>query len=48
MHLARLEMELVLASLVRHVAKIEADAPVPAFNNVLQGFKRLPMRFHAA
>tara|TARA_R110000868_G_scaffold37022_4_gene130998 strand:+ start:4502 stop:5674 length:1173 start_codon:yes stop_codon:yes gene_type:complete len=46
MHLARLEMEIVLSCLLRHVATIEADAPVLAYNNVLQGFKHLPMRLH--
>lgn len=48
MHLARLEMELVLASLVEQVSRLEADRPVFAYNNVLQGFKKLPMRFHSA
>jgi len=48
MHLARLEMELVLASLVAQVSRLEADTPVFAFNNVLQGFKKLPMRFYSA
>ena len=46
MHLARLEMELVLASLVAQVSRLEADEPSFAYNNVLQGFKRLPMRFY--
>lgn len=46
MHLARLEMELLLGSLVRHVATLEVDTPSFAYNNVLQGFKNLPMRFH--
>jgi len=45
MHLARLEMEIIAESLLRHVATLEADAPVLAYNNVLQGFKALPMRF---
>lgn len=30
-----------------HLARLEADTPEFAFNNVLQGFRRLPMRFHA-
>jgi cytochrome P450 len=46
MHLARLEMELLLASLVRQVARIEVGRPTAAWNNVLQGFKTLPARFH--
>jgi cytochrome P450 len=46
MHLARLEMEVLLRSLVASVARIETGAPVPAWNNVLQGFKALPTRFH--
>lgn len=46
MHLARLEMEVLLASLVRHVARIEIGTPTLARNNVLQGFERLPATFH--
>ena len=46
MHLARLEMEVLLASLVRQVERIETDTPEFAWNNVLQGFKLLPARFH--
>jgi cytochrome P450 len=44
MHLARLEMEVLLAALVQRVARIETDRPTPAWNNVLQGFARLPAR----
>lgn len=47
MHLARLEMEILLATLVRHVARIEVGPPKGIMNNVLQGFERLPARFHA-
>ncbi len=46
MHLARLEMECLLVALARHLTRIEVDAPEPFFNNVLQGFKSLPARFH--
>lgn len=46
MHLARLEMELLLQSLVRQVGALDAGEPRFAYNNVLQGFRSLPMRFH--
>ncbi|HEY4345584.1 MAG TPA: cytochrome P450 [Parvibaculum sp.] len=46
MHLARLEMEVLLASLVRQVARIETGAPTLTRNNVLQGFEKLPATFH--
>lgn len=45
MHLARLEMELLLTALVRQVERIETGAPKRIRNNVLQGFKTLPARF---
>lgn len=45
MHLARLEMEVLLTALVRRVARIETGPPTLAWNNVLQGFRRLPARF---
>jgi cytochrome P450 len=45
MHLARLEMEVLLAALVRNVGAIETGRPSLAWNNVLQGFQRLPARF---
>jgi cytochrome P450 len=44
MHLARLEMEILLATLVERVARIETDRPTLAWNNVLQGFAKLPAR----
>ncbi len=47
MHLARLEMEVLLTALVRHVGRIEVDEPERLLNNVLQGFTTLPTRFHA-
>ncbi|HEY2070353.1 MAG TPA: cytochrome P450 [Rhizomicrobium sp.] len=46
LHLARLEMEVLLRSLVACVARIETGEPTLAWNNVLQGFKMLPTRFH--
>ena len=47
MHLARLEMEVLLRSLIARVDHIEvAGAPERIRNNVLQGFKTLPVRFH--
>jgi cytochrome P450 len=46
MHLARLEMECLLRALTRHVSRIETQEPTPILNNVLQGFKTLPARFH--
>jgi cytochrome P450 len=45
-HLARLEMESVLGALVRHVARIEADAPTRIVNNSAQGYATLPVRLH--
>lgn len=44
MHLARLEMEILLATLVRKVERIETGRPAMAWNNVLQGFAKLPAR----
>jgi cytochrome P450 len=46
MHLARLEMECLLHALTRHVDRIEVSEGTPILNNVLQGFKTLPARFH--
>jgi len=46
MHLARLEMECLLRALTRQVTRIEVGEPAPILNNVLQGFKTLPARFH--
>jgi cytochrome P450 len=46
LHLARLEMEVLLRSLVATVRRIEVAEPTFAWNNVLQGFKALPARFH--
>jgi cytochrome P450 len=48
MHLARLEMEVLLSRLVDRVERIEVGRPLPLWNNVLQGFRALPARFHAS
>jgi len=48
MHLARLEMEVLLSALLRHVERVEVGTPKPAENNVLQGFEALPARFYRA
>jgi cytochrome P450 len=48
MHLARLEMEVLLAALVRRVARITVGSPTYIENNVLQGHERLPTIFHPA
>jgi beta-glucosidase len=45
-HLARLEMEVLLSALVGQVGRIETDEPTRLLNNVLQGFATLPTRFH--
>lgn len=42
-HLARLEMQCLLTSLVRHVSSFEVGAPVVQKNNVLRGFASLPV-----
>lgn len=47
MHLARLEMEVMLEVLVAHVRTIEADAPTPGANRGLYGFEALPVRLRA-
>lgn len=48
MHLARLEMEILLGALLRQVSRITTGAPSLVMNNVLQGFKSLPAQFHPA
>jgi cytochrome P450 len=44
MHLARLEIEVMLEVLVERVAAIEADTPVVGTNRGLYGFDTLPLR----
>jgi cytochrome P450 len=48
MHLARLEMEILLAALLRRVSGIKVGKPELLKNNVLQGFKALPAQFDPA
>lgn len=48
MHLARLEMEVLLERLMARVEWIEVGQPTPIWNNALQGFETLPTRFHPA
>ncbi|MFK8023044.1 MAG: cytochrome P450 [Ilumatobacter sp.] len=43
-HLAQLEMESILAALLRRVDRIEVEEPVALTNNQVQGFKQLPLR----
>jgi cytochrome P450 len=45
MHLARLEMEVLLGALIGQVERIEVGTPIRLRNNVLQGFTALPTRF---
>lgn len=48
MHLARLEMEILLTALIRRVSRIKTGKPTLLKNNVLQGFKSLPAQFDPA
>lgn len=43
MHLARLEIELLLEALVARVRRFEAGAPTRAINNTLRGYASLPV-----
>lgn len=45
--LARLEMEALLRALLKHVDRLEADAPKPMINSAMQGFGELNMRLTA-
>jgi len=44
MHLARIEMEVMLEALVKHDLRLEVDAPIIGANKGLYGFEELPMR----
>ena len=44
MHLARLEMEVLLEALVENVTALEVGEPVIGVNRGLYGFESLPMR----
>jgi cytochrome P450 len=46
MHLARMELEVLLRSLLKQVEWLEVGPPTRIQNNVLQGYKTLPTRFH--
>ncbi|TAJ74201.1 MAG: cytochrome P450 [Sphingobium sp.] len=48
MHLARLEMEAILAALLAQVDRIEGGSPVRIINNSAQGFAHLPLALHRA
>ncbi len=47
MHLARLEMQALLAALLPRVRRFEAGTPVYALNNVLRGLRSLPVSITA-
>ena len=46
-HLAKLEMRMLLEAMVPRVDRIIAGTPTPLVNNTLQGIARLPARFAA-
>lgn len=48
MHLARIEMEVLLEALIEARVDIETGEPVVGANRGLYGFERLPMRMHSA
>lgn len=48
MHLARLEMEVMLEALVSRVKRIEVGVPILGANRGLYGFDSLPMRMYAS
>ena len=48
MHLAKLEMEVLLEAMIERVARIEVGAPVIGTNRGLYGFDSLPIRLHSA
>lgn len=47
MHLAKLEMEVLLEALVDRVARIEVGEPTIGTNRGLYGFEALPVKFHS-
>jgi cytochrome P450 len=47
-HLAQLEMESLLRALAKHVKRIEIDEPQRLINNMIQGYRSLPVRLIAA
>lgn len=46
MHLAKLEMEVMLEAMVEHVSEIKVGDPVLSTNRGLYGFESLPMTLH--
>jgi len=48
MHLARLEMEVIVDVLTRKVRAMEAGAPTRIVNNAAQGYATLPLTLHPA
>lgn len=46
-HLARMEMEALLAALVKHVARLEVDEPTRPVNRGIFGMNSLPIRLFA-
>jgi cytochrome P450 len=48
MHLARMELEIVLQTLVSRVRSIEAGEPTRLVNNSAQGYAMLPLRMQRA
>lgn len=47
MHLARLEIECIVAEMLKRVEEIHVDTPVWALNNNLRGIAAMPMTFRA-
>jgi cytochrome P450 len=47
-HLARLELEIVLEALAARVERIGAGSPTRLINNAAQGYATLPLRLHRA
>lgn len=48
MHLARVEMEVMLEALVEHCGRLEAGEPEPFVNRTLYGFRSLPLELRSA
>jgi cytochrome P450 len=47
-HLARMEMEVLLEAMVKHVARFEVDEPTRPVNRGIYGMEALPMRLFAS
>ena len=48
MHLAKLELEVILSTLVKKISRIEAGTPTRIINNSAQGYATLPLRLQRA